>query len=57
MYLKETAFLVGLRRGRARVSVVQGRPEDEGSVKDCVAARGDRWGSEAVPAPPTSRQD
>lgn len=57
MYLKKTAFLAALRRGRVRVSVVQGRPEDEGSVKDHVAVRGDRWGSEAVPAAPTSRQD
>lgn len=50
--LTETAFLAALRGGRAGVSVAQVRPEDEGTVEDCVAARGDGWGSEAVPAPP-----
>lgn len=29
----------------------------EGIVKDFVAARGDGWGSEAVPAPATGCQD
>lgn len=58
MYLIEAAFLPALRGGRAGGSVAQGRPEDEGTGKDWVAARGDGWGSETVPATPTHhRQD
>lgn len=53
MYLTEAAFLPALRGGRAGGNVAQRRPEDEGAGRDWVAARGDSWGSETVPATPT----
>lgn len=35
------------------MSVAEGRPEDAGTLKDCVPAGGEGWGSEAVPTAPT----
>ena len=55
MYPEEVAFPTALRGGRAGVSAAEGRPEEEGTVKGCVAAGG--WGSEAVPARQPAARD
>lgn len=55
MYPEEAAFPAALRGGRAGASAAEGRSEEEGTVKGCVAVGG--WGSEAVPAPQPAARD
>lgn len=57
MYPAEAAYRKSLRGGRAGVGAADGRPEDEGTVQGCVAARAGERGSEAVPAPSPAAQD